>query len=159
LSDISLKIDAGQLVVVVGENGSGKSTLVRLLSRLYDPTSGKIMIDGHPSIDYRTEDIHRATAILSQDNLIYPVSLEENIGLGYPEFSSDATMIREAAEEGGSLPFIEKLKNGLQTSLNPFIDTFQFNLYGNKTHPLYGELEKLKKAIDISGGEKQRIVA
>jgi hypothetical protein len=52
-----------------------------------------------------------------------------------------------------------KLKNGIQTSLDPHIETFHHNLYRNKTHPLYKEMEEVEKRIDISGGEKQRVVA
>jgi len=106
------------------------------------------------------EDLHRATAFLGQDNLVYPgLTLAENIGLGYPEYSQDMAMIKEAADEGGAMEFTKKLKNGLNTTLDPFIQSFHLNLYGNKSHPLYAEMEQLKKDIDISGGERQRIVA
>lgn len=143
----------------MGANGSGKSTLVRILARLYDPTSGQILIDGRPSHEYRVKDLHHATVILSQDNLIYPLTLAENIGLGYPDHSSDLDMIKEAAEDGGASEFINKLKSGMQTSLNPHAETFHHNLYGNNDHPLYDDMKKMEKQIDISGGEKQRVVA
>ncbi|KDR69213.1 hypothetical protein GALMADRAFT_256051 [Galerina marginata CBS 339.88] len=159
LKEITINIDPGQVVVIVGANGSGKSTLIRILSRLYDPTSGKVLIDGLPSADYRIDDLHEATALLSQDNTIYPLSLGENIGLGYPERVLDDEMVTEAAEKGGALEVINKLKDGKETVLDPIVDVFQVNLYGNKTHPLYEEMEKLRKKIDISGGETQRVVA
>lgn len=60
-----MSIKSGQLVVIVGANGSGKSTLIRLLARLYDPTSGQIFIDGHASSDYRMNDLRQAIVILS----------------------------------------------------------------------------------------------
>ncbi|KAJ3513132.1 hypothetical protein NLJ89_g3120 [Agrocybe chaxingu] len=159
LNGISINIKAGQLVVIVGANGSGKSTLIRILSRLYDSTSGSILIDGHPSKDYHVEDLHRATAILSQESDIYPLTLAENIGLGCPERSNDMALIEEAARDGGAAEFMSKLKDGVQTTLNSYHSYFHNNLHGNRDHPLYEEMEKMKKKIDISGGERQRIVA
>ena len=154
-----MKIKAGQLVVVVGSNGSGKSTLVRILSRLYDPSSGTVLIDGRPSREYRVKDLQQATAIMSQDNQMYPLSLAENIGLGLPEHSKDLDMIKEAAKLGGAEEFIGKLKNGFETTLEPYSDAFHLNLHGDKTHPLAVQMEELQKSIDISGGEKQRVIA
>ena len=156
---MSVAIEAGQLIVVVGANGSGKSTLVRILARLYDPTTGQILIDGRPSNDYRVKDLHQATVILSQDNLIYPLTLAENIGLGYPEHSSDLEMIKEAAEDGGASEFMSKLKSGIRTSLDSHAETFHHNLYGNNEHPLHDDMKQMVKEIVISGGEKQRVVA
>jgi ABC-type multidrug transport system fused ATPase/permease subunit len=154
-----MSISSGQLVVIVGANGSGKSTIVRILSRLYDPKSGQVLIDGHSSSDYRIKDLQHATVILSQDTSIYPLSLAENIGLGYPDFSSDKDMIIKAAKDGGALEFIQKLNKGMDTVLDPLLDIFSTNLYRNKTHPLYEEMEKLEKKVDVSGGERQRVAA
>jgi ABC-type multidrug transport system fused ATPase/permease subunit len=80
LDKVSISIKSGQLV---GANGSGKSTLIRIFSRLYDPTSGQILIDGHAASDYRINDLHQATVILSQDSKLYPLSIAENIGPGF----------------------------------------------------------------------------
>ena len=154
-----MSISSSQLVVIVGANGSGKSTIVRILSRLYDPTSGQVLIDGRSSSDYRIKDLQQATVILSQDTSLYPLSLAENIGLGYPDFSFNKDMIIEAAKEGGALKFIQKLNKGMDTVLDPLQDIFSTNLYRNKTHPLYEEMENLEKKVDISGGERQRVAA
>ena len=154
-----MSISSSQLVVIVGANGSGKSTIVRILSRLYDPTSGQVLIDGRSSSDYRIKDLQQATVILSQDTSLYPLSLAENIGLGYPDFSFDKDMIIKAAQEGGALGFIQKLNKGMDTVLEPLLDIFSTNLYRNKTHPLYEEMENLEKKVDISGGERQRVAA
>jgi ABC-type multidrug transport system fused ATPase/permease subunit len=154
-----MNIKPGQLVVIVGANGSGKSTLIRILSRLYDPTSGQLLIDGHSSSDYRVNDLRRATVIMSQNTLLYPFSLAENIGLGYPEFLSNRDIITEAAKDGGALEFMEKLNGGIDTVLDPITAISVLNLYGNKTHPLYEELKKIRKSTDISGGERQRVAA
>jgi ABC-type multidrug transport system fused ATPase/permease subunit len=160
LNNLSISINSGQLVVIVGANGSGKSTLVRILSRLYDPTSGQVLIDGHSSSDYRVNDLRRATAILSQDTSLYPLSLAENIGLGYPAFSSNKDMIMDAAKEGGALEFIEKLNKGIDTVLDPLMRICIVNLRRkDRTHPLYEEMEKLDRKIDVSGGEFQRVAA
>ena len=154
-----MSISSSQLVVIVGANGSGKSTIVRILSRLYDPTSGQVLIDGRSSSDYRIKDLQQATVILSQDTSLYPLSLAENIGLGYPDFSFDKDMIIKAAQEGGALGFIQKLNKGMDTVLEPLLDIFSTNLYRNKTRPLYEEMENLEKKVDISGGERQRVAA
>jgi ABC-type multidrug transport system fused ATPase/permease subunit len=154
-----MTVNSGQLVVIVGANGSGKSTLIRILSRLYDPASGQVLIDGHSSSDYRVNDLRRATVILSQDTSIYPLSLAENIGLGHPAFSSNKDMIIEAAKEGGALDFIQKLNKGIDTVLDPLVRVFAQNLYRNKGHPLHEEMEKLDKKIEVSGGERQRVAA
>ena len=159
LSAISLSIQPGQLVMIVGANGSGKSTLIRLLCRLYDPTSGQIFIDGNPSKSYRLHDLHQATAILSQDNQIYPLSLRENIALGFPEAADDTEAIIQAAKNGGAWSVIEKLKDGLDTHLDATDFAESWNLEGSTDHPLYQELMKHEKKADLSGGEKQRIVA
>ncbi|KAF8803164.1 P-loop containing nucleoside triphosphate hydrolase protein [Phlegmacium glaucopus] len=159
LNKVSMNIKSGQLIVIVGENGSGKSTIIRILSRLYDPTSGQVFIDGYASGDYRVNDLHQATVILSQDTQLYPLSLGENIGLGYAAFSTDKEMIMEAAKDGGALEFMEKLNKGIDTVLDPLTNSFSWNLYRNDTHPLYEEMKKLEKKIDISGGERQRVAA
>ncbi|KAF9035477.1 P-loop containing nucleoside triphosphate hydrolase protein [Panaeolus papilionaceus] len=159
LSDISLSIKPNQLVVIVGTNGSGKSTLIRILSRLYDPTSGEVCIDGRLSSSYRVGDLHKATTILSQDNSLYPLTLAENIGIGFPERSSDMDFIRQAAEEGGAVDVIKKLEDGYETRLDPMQESFSVNLYNDKQHPLAKELEGLRKTIDVSGGEQQKLVA
>ncbi|TEB23738.1 P-loop containing nucleoside triphosphate hydrolase protein [Coprinellus micaceus] len=145
LDKVNLTIPSGSLVVIVGANGSGKSTLVRLLARLYDPTSGDFLIDGQPANSYNMADLRRASTILSQDNKIYPLSLAENIGLGLLQSSDDMDLIAKAAEQGGASEFISKLDTGYNARLHNASET--------------GEMEKLEKPAKISGGEKQRLVA
>ncbi|KAJ7025386.1 P-loop containing nucleoside triphosphate hydrolase protein [Mycena alexandri] len=120
LDDVTFSIKSGQLVVLVGANGSGKSTIVKLLA--------------HP---------------LPKTYHLYPLSLAENIGLGYPSQSSNMDMIRDAARKGGADGFVSKLKQGYSTVLDP--KTIQL--------PLAKEAEKFEKSADISGGERQRVVA
>ncbi|CAA7271192.1 unnamed protein product [Cyclocybe aegerita] len=159
LRNVSLTINSGELVVIVGANGSGKSTLIRILSRLYDPDSGEIYIDDLPSKSYRIEDLHQATALLSQDTVIYPLSLAENIGLGFPDRVFDREMIEDAARDGGAFGFIKKLKEGMDTTLDPYVQTFGHNLDVDPSHPLFEEMERIQKQTDISGGERQKVVA
>lgn len=116
-------------------------------------------IDGRPSTDYIVSDLHESTALLSQDSQLYPLSLRENIGLGYHAKVRDENLVEQAAEQGGATEFISKLKDGMDTVLEPMIKPFEQNLYNNKSHVLYKELEALRKKIDISGGERQKVVA
>ncbi len=161
LSDINLSIKPGQLVVVVGSNGSGKSTILKLLSRLYDPTSSpdSILVDGIPISRYCMADLRRATATLTQDHSLFPLSLGENIGLGYADKVNDAEMIDRSAEKGGASHCLKKLERGKETRLSTGNEAYGYNLPDDPDHPLQAELEKLQKNNQLSGGETQRIIA
>ncbi|KAJ2917515.1 hypothetical protein MD484_g2899, partial [Candolleomyces efflorescens] len=159
LDSIDLKITGGSVVVIVGSNGSGKSTLIRILSRLFEPTSGAFLIDSRPAADYDLLDLRRASAVLGQDNKIYPLSFAENIGLGCLDSASDMDLIQKAAEQGGAAGFISKLKGAYSTILDPPCPIVSTNLHGNSDHPLQKEVDKLPKKANISGGETQRLVA
>ncbi|KAH6893733.1 P-loop containing nucleoside triphosphate hydrolase protein [Coprinopsis sp. MPI-PUGE-AT-0042] len=115
LDKINVTIPAGSVVVIVGGNGSGKSTLVKLLARLHEPTDGTLLIDSHPASSYAIASLRHCTALLSQDNALFPLSLSENIGLGYPEYVHDEAMVREAARKGGADGFIDKLQERYRT--------------------------------------------
>ncbi|KAG6898590.1 hypothetical protein C0993_005830 [Termitomyces sp. T159_Od127] len=106
LRNISLDIKPGQLVVIVGANGSGKSTLIKLLTRLYDPSSGTLLIDGMPVQEYRSPDVRRTIASFAQDHNLYPLSLYENIAFGDVLRSTDTAAVAEAAEQGGATELI-----------------------------------------------------
>ncbi len=161
LSDINLSIKAGQMVVIVGSNGSGKSTILKLLSRFYDPTSGpeSILIDGIPISQYRMSDLRRATATLTQEHSLFPLSLGENIGLGHAEKVNDTEMVDRSAEKGGATHCLKKLERGKETRLSTLNEAYGYNLPDDPDHPLQTELEKLQKNIELSGGETQRVVA
>ncbi|KAF9458587.1 P-loop containing nucleoside triphosphate hydrolase protein [Collybia nuda] len=159
LKNISLSIKSGDLVVIVGANGSGKSTIIKLLTRLYDATSGKILIDGTPTDDYRALDLRQATAMFTQDHNVFPLSLYENIALGYPEQISNSEMVSKAAESGGATGFINKLADGFNTILDPHNTTYSINVPSDPDNALRKKMEALEKRIDISGGERQRLVA
>ncbi|KAJ7022786.1 P-loop containing nucleoside triphosphate hydrolase protein, partial [Mycena alexandri] len=157
LLDVSFCIPAGSLVVNVGANGSGKSTIIKLLTRLYDTESGAILMDGLPIQDYHLADLCQTQATLSQDHHLYPLTLGENIGLGYSEHVKD--LIMQSAKDGGTAELLDKFKAGAQMTLEPISTAFGYQLDDDKYKSLKGVLAKLEKTTEVSGGEKQRLVA
>ncbi|EIW84664.1 P-loop containing nucleoside triphosphate hydrolase protein [Coniophora puteana RWD-64-598 SS2] len=158
IKDVSLSIRAGQLVVIVGANGSGKSTLLRLLVRLYAPVSGVIELDGRPIEEYNIDDLRQAMAHLSQDHKLFPLSVAENIGVGYLERPDDLALIKDAARLAGADRVIEKFETGYETVLEP-ASTAQMSFSASGNEALTSEFNKLEKSADVSGGERQRLVA
>ncbi|KAI5887271.1 P-loop containing nucleoside triphosphate hydrolase protein [Schizophyllum commune H4-8] len=159
MRNINVDIKPSQLVVIVGANGSGKSTLIKLLTRLYDPTSGTLEVDGQPLAAYRQRDLRQATAVLSQGHRLFPLSMGENIGLGCVEKVRDVDAVRAAAQAGGATACIAKLRHGLDTVLDPQTRAYGENVTEEEDDPLRQRLEALEKPIEVSGGETQRIVA
>ncbi|KAJ7627421.1 P-loop containing nucleoside triphosphate hydrolase protein [Roridomyces roridus] len=158
IRNVSLKIEAGQLVVIVGDNGSGKSTLIKLLTRLYDVDSGEILVDGLPIKSYRLSDIRQVQAVLTQDHQLFPLSLAENIGLGSTENLHDMEMIRQAAEDGGAADVIEKMTDGIETTLSPATTAESQYLDKERHKDLQEFYDGLENSTDVSGGERQRLV-
>jgi ABC-type multidrug transport system fused ATPase/permease subunit len=95
LQNVSLRIEPGEMVAIVGPSGSGKSTLVRLLLRLYDPTSGAILMDGTDNRDLTLESVRRAIAVVFQDPFVFRGSIADNIRYGQSE-TPDCRMIAMA---------------------------------------------------------------
>lgn len=89
LKNINLTINHGEKVAIVGRNGAGKSTLVKLLNRLYDPTSGSIYIQGKDYRNYSTQSIRKYIGTLFQDFQIFAVSVAENIKMSRVEYSNE----------------------------------------------------------------------
>jgi ABC-type multidrug transport system fused ATPase/permease subunit len=125
---------------------------VKLLTRLYDATSGSITVDGADIQEYRLADIRHATAALTQDHHLYPLSLRENIGLGNPAHVADMDMIRAAATQGGAQDLIAKLADGFETVLeHPRGMQWGVDVKKGDKTLLAEALEKMTKEADVSG--------
>jgi ATP-binding cassette subfamily B protein len=119
LIDVSLHIEAGEVVALVGENGSGKSTLAKVLAGLYRPTVGKVDWDGIDIASVDQTEFSRKVAVIFQDFLRYHLSASDNIGLGRYDAAGDRASIVAAAEQAGADGFIDKLSEGYDTLLGP----------------------------------------
>jgi ATP-binding cassette, subfamily B, bacterial len=118
LKDVSLAIEAGQIVALVGENGSGKTTLAKLLSRLYRPTSGRILWDGEDIAGMDPTSLRDAIAVIFQDFLHYEFPARSNVAMGRVSREDDLEAIVEAAKRAGAHDFIDALPQGYETLLS-----------------------------------------
>ena len=117
LSDINLHIRPGESLALVGENGSGKTTLIKMLTRLYNPTSGRIRLDGLDLADWDEGTLRRRTGVIFQDFTRYQMIVGQNIGAGDVRSFDDETRWQKAAEQGLAAEFIGSLPKGYQTQL------------------------------------------
>ncbi|KIK64374.1 hypothetical protein GYMLUDRAFT_983300, partial [Collybiopsis luxurians FD-317 M1] len=150
LNDVSFRIEPGELVVIVGENGSGKSTFVKLLTRLFDVNEGTVLADGEDIRRYKLADFRQHIATLTQDHILFPLSIEENIGLGCPSAVTDMDLIMRAAKMGGAIELLKKLKNGMKTVLDPYSFQYGVNIEDTKGSKLAEALNNLPKKVEIS---------
>jgi ATP-binding cassette subfamily B protein len=130
LTDISLEINPGSCVGVIGMTGAGKTTLLSLLMRFYDPTVGGILLDGVDLRDYKVADLRNQYAMVLQDSVLFSTSIAENIRYAHPE--AHASDIIDAAKAANAHEFIIKLPQGYETQLG-------------------------ERGARLSGGERQRI--
>jgi ATP-binding cassette, subfamily B, bacterial len=130
LSGLDFTVAAGQRVALVGPTGSGKSTLLCLISRLYDPRQGQILIDGRDIRDYRLESLRRQISFVLQDTLLFRATVAENIAYGRPDATEE--QILRAARLARADEFIQKLPKGYATELG-------------------------ERGETLSGGQRQRI--
>jgi len=117
LRDVSLRLAPGECVALVGHNGAGKTTIVKLLLRLYDPTGGRILLDGVDLREYDLDDLRRKMGAIFQDLGRYELTAGENIGLGRLEHLDDRELQREALVKAGGDSLLESLPDGLETLL------------------------------------------
>lgn len=117
LHHIDLTIAPGQKIALVGENGSGKTTLIKLLCRLYDPTEGRITLDGIDLRDLNIDDLRREISVIFQDYAQYNLTAEENIWFGDAAVPPDRDLITAVARQSGAHDVIAGLKHGYGTVL------------------------------------------
>jgi ATP-binding cassette, subfamily B, bacterial len=135
LHDVSLRIAPGETVAVVGRNGAGKSTLIKLLCRLYDPTDGRILLDGVDLRELDSTEVRRLIGGMFQDYVTYQATAAENIGLGELDRIEDRTAVEDAAAKGGADSLLGRLPDGWDTPLGKWFDG----------------------GVELSGGEWQKI--
>lgn len=135
LKNINLFIPPGESIALVGLNGAGKTTLVKLLTRLYDPTEGEILLDGHDLREYDLASLHQRFGVIFQDFVRYQFSVRENIGFGQVDELENLEKIKDAAERGGADQVIEGMPNGYETILG----------------------RRWEKGLELSGGQWQKI--
>jgi ATP-binding cassette subfamily B protein len=121
LKDVSLKIRPGETIALVGENGSGKTTLVKLLCRLYEPTAGRITIDGIDLRDFAIAELRQQISVIFQDYAKYHFTARENIWLGNIQSRADRA-VQQAAKRAGAHEVIEHLPHGYDTILGKLFD-------------------------------------
>src|SRR5581483_10199736 len=118
LTELDLTIEAGKSLAIVGLNGAGKTTLVKLLTRLYEPQSGRITVDGLPLVEYPVARWRRRVAAIFQDFVHYDLPVRENVGFGAVELLHDDVRIRSALDRAGALALVDELPHGLETTLS-----------------------------------------
>jgi ATP-binding cassette, subfamily B, bacterial len=135
LHEVNLRIEPGEKIALVGLNGAGKTTLIKLLTRLYDPAEGQILLDGVDLREYDPASLRRQIGVIFQDFVRYHMSASENIGFGQIEAAADQPRIEGAAVKSGADQVISKLPDRYQTTLGRWFS----------------------KGRDLSGGEWQKV--
>lgn len=135
LRDINLHIRPGERIALVGLNGAGKTTLIKLLTRLYDPTEGEVLLDGVDLRAYDLTSLHQRFGVIFQDFVRYQFTVRENIGFGQVDSLDDRGRIQAAADRGGASSIIENLPQGYETMLG----------------------RRWEKGQELSGGQWQKI--
>ena len=130
LQNISFRISPGQTLAITGATGAGKTTLISLIMRFYDPTRGRILLDGNDVRKYRQRDVRSQISLVTQEPLLFDTTVYENIHYGKLDASEHETF--EAARLADALEFIEELSDGIHTRV-------------------------AEGAVRLSGGQKQRL--
>ncbi len=117
LKNINLFIKPGESIALVGLNGAGKTTLIKLLTRLYDPTEGRITLDGTDLREFDLNSLHQRFGVIFQDFVRYQFSVRENIGFGQIEELDNQARIEMAADKGGADEVVAELPDGYDTVL------------------------------------------
>ncbi|MBO4422744.1 MAG: ABC transporter ATP-binding protein, partial [Clostridia bacterium] len=136
IENINLKIEPGDTIVMVGLNGAGKTTLIKLLTRLYDPTEGRILLDGHDLREYDVQKLYDIFGIVFQDYGKYAVSVRDNIAFGEIMKEIEQAKIETAAKNSNASDFIDKLPDKYDTPLMRYFEE-------NGTELSIGQWQKL----------------
>ncbi len=135
LKNFNFTIAPGERIALIGENGQGKTTVVKLITRLYDPTEGEILLDGIDLREYAIDDLHREMGVIFQDFMRYEMTVRENIGVGHIEVQHGDEDIALAAQKSLAAEVVKKLPGGYDQMLG----------------------RRFVSGLDLSGGEWQRI--
>lgn len=122
LRDVSFFIKRDEAIALVGQNGAGKTTIVKLLTRLYDPDSGEILIDGVNIKEYTLDSLRAAIGVIFQDYVTYFFSARDNIGVGKLEERENRDLIEASAGKSGADAVIGRLPRGYDTTLGRWFD-------------------------------------
>jgi len=122
LCDVSFRVALDETVALVGQNGAGKTTIVKLLTRLYDPSEGQILINGRDIREYELASLHAAIGVIFQDYVTYFFSAGENIGVGRLADMEDRAQVEAAAARSGADTVIARLPSGYDTTLGRWFD-------------------------------------
>ncbi|MGP9677891.1 ABC transporter ATP-binding protein [Halomonas sp. AOP27-A1-41] len=117
LQHISLHLSPGQSLALVGENGSGKTTLIKLLTRLYHPTKGRILLDGSDLRDWENSALRKRVGVIFQDFVRYQLPVGENLGVGDTQAFNNQARWQQAARNGMADSFIKRMPQGYNTQL------------------------------------------
>src|SRR5262249_3427390 len=117
LSNVSFRLEPTQRIALVGENGQGKTTIVKLLTRLYDPTGGRILLDGTELREYDVDDLWKEIGVIFQDFVRYDLTAQENIAIGRIEDQDNVFRIRSAAHKSLAEDVIRKMPKGYEQVL------------------------------------------
>ena len=135
LNGLNFHLRPGERVALIGENGEGKTTIVKLLTRLYDPAEGEILLDGIDLREYDLEDLYREIGVIFQDFMRYEMTARENIAVGRIERMNDMDMLRQSAQKSMAVDVLGKLPRGFEQMLGRRFDG----------------------GVDLSGGEWQKV--
>jgi ATP-binding cassette subfamily B protein len=118
LSDVSLHVPPGQTVALVGATGAGKSTLAKLAARFYDPTEGRVLVDGHDLRDVTMRSLRSQMGIVPQEGFLFSGTLRDNIAFGLPDGEEpDDAALERACRAVGAWDFVQRLEHGLDTQI------------------------------------------
>jgi ATP-binding cassette subfamily B protein len=128
LEGVTLRIAPGETLALVGRNGAGKTTLIKLLVRLYEPTAGRILLDGADVAALAPAAVRRRIGVIFQDFVQFNLTVAENVGLGWMPSIGDEAAVHRAAQQGGAAEFVERLPDRYATPLGRYFGGAQLSV-------------------------------